>query len=248
MDTGGLQRAITLNTAKATTLHLLLAKALTQQAYSQGERVNMSQVYGLSLNEEVMKARDDIRATLVSWCKLIIDEAPTAPPRHDDIESIGNFLINWSLWLAYHPAVGDCVSELTGLNNDRYYRLAHPTANSTVLLGKCPTCQAMIHAAVDRTEKNPDRLITCPDCGRAETPFGWSVESLRYSKLLDLQQASDLVSKIHRRTVKSDAIRRWVNNPDLRLQQACRLPHNRIAIYTDELLALAAQLFGKVSA
>jgi hypothetical protein len=67
----------------------------------------------LIINTRLMTARDDLKATLVSWALLIVEEGATDYTGEDTLLGVSAWIYQHAEFLADHPAAGDFVSEVT---------------------------------------------------------------------------------------------------------------------------------------
>jgi hypothetical protein len=145
-----------------------------------GEKVRTSSDPNLQLNDAAADARLAIRATLVSWCRLVSEERGISLPGRwqvrerppgfigpmprewitiDEMQAIGAYLAKHAEWLAAHPAADDAVTELHDLAHGEARRIAYPGGGRRFPIpgpdghARCPE-----KTAVDDTET----LEPCP--------------------------------------------------------------------------------------
>jgi hypothetical protein len=109
---------------EAARLHSELLHVLTGSGRP-GELVRTSRDPNLTINDAAADARVAIRATLVSWCRLISEERGISLPA-DDIHAIGAYIARHAEWLAAHEAAADASAELHELAHGQPRRIAYP--------------------------------------------------------------------------------------------------------------------------
>jgi hypothetical protein len=109
---------------EAARLHSELLHVLTGAGHL-GELVRSSRDPNLTLNDAAADARTAIRATLVSWCRLISEERGISLPA-DDMRAIGAYIARHAEWLAAHEAAADASAELHELAHGQPRRIAYP--------------------------------------------------------------------------------------------------------------------------
>ena len=135
-----------------------------------------------------MDIRAEIRAHLVSWAKLVVDERGVNPPvkrfiasrpfvgfigpmplielPDDSIAGIARFLAIHVDWLANHDAAGECADEFANLCG-RARRIAYPNGTRTIEVGHCQRetdgirCDGVIKAILRRVDSLLPSAIVC---------------------------------------------------------------------------------------
>lgn len=154
-----------------------------------GARRTRSDETGISVNIKVIKARDHIRATLVSWTRIALEEGPWQHAPDDDLRAITAWLERRTDWLLHQ----DWTPELsTNLHITRIEAraLIQPNTTYRVELGPCPevlltldgdrvnqarcpgTVVAVMRKAASR-EQLPSEVL-CTEHGEdEENPHAW---------------------------------------------------------------------------
>ncbi|HEY9411065.1 MAG TPA: hypothetical protein VIP77_15910 [Jiangellaceae bacterium] len=109
---------------EAARLHSELLQVLTGST-GLGEKVSSSKDPNITLNDAAADARIAIRATLVSWCRMVSEERGISLPP-DNMRAIGAYLAKHAEWLAAHPAAAEAVAELHDLAHGEARRIAYP--------------------------------------------------------------------------------------------------------------------------
>lgn len=140
-----------------------------------GEYTARTPEHGTALNERAAEMRHEIRHTLASWCLLIADERGMSPPR-DHMDMIGAYLATHHVWLAAHPAAGDCADELSSLHR-RAFAVAYPTGARVFQVGPCPvpSCAAMVRVVLRAVDSLLPSELVC----EAEVPHSWPADRWR---------------------------------------------------------------------
>lgn len=156
---------------------------------------------GLTVNHAALECRNLIRATLVSWCRLIAEERgiglparretrlePLPPgtqgPRRqvhgpwvtdDTLAGIAAYVARHASWLGSHEAAGEACEELRELAHGKPYRVAYPNGARVVRLGSCPAtgCEGEIRAALRRADTLLPSRLSCDVCELTWTPAQW---------------------------------------------------------------------------
>lgn len=139
------------------------------------ERTTRTADHGTVINERAVAIRTEIRHTLAGWARLIADERGIHPPP-DSLTTIGAYLATHNVWLAAHPAAGDCSDELNSLQR-RAWAVAYPTGARVFPVGPCPTtgCGATVRVVLRVVDSLlPSELV----CDAAE-PHRWPYTSWR---------------------------------------------------------------------
>lgn len=150
----------------------------------------------LVLHEGVVAVRNQIRATIVSWAKLVYEERGATLPWEwrlrrlpDGVEgprqryrqglanttALAGYIADNARWLSAHPAAGDCADELADLVHQAR-RVAAPAGTRVVELGPCPMpgCGGTLHGLMRRERAALPSSITCDtDPGHEWTAADW---------------------------------------------------------------------------
>lgn len=148
------------------------------------------------------KVKEDTRATLASWAKLVADARGIQIGCHDDARSIARWLLQWVSWIRRHEAAGDMVDEV-GACIRRMYRAIDLTPERT-LVGNCPECDTPLWCYED------DWTVECRTCGTEHEAFDVQVASLRRARD-ELHTAAQLsrMFKVGGEFLSPDRIRKW---------------------------------------
>lgn len=131
---------------------------------------------GLSLSPAAVEVRDSIRATLVSWCRLIAEERGFNLPAND-VTAMGAYVARSGQWLAAHPAAADASSELAELVS-RAHPVAYPAGVRVIEIGPCPhdECAGMVKARMRAADSLlPSELVCSEDKEHTWPPSEWRV-------------------------------------------------------------------------
>ena len=107
----------------------------------------------------------EIRAHLVSWAKLVVDERDIEAPANTG-HAIARFLAIHVDWLANHDAAGECADEFANLCG-RARRIAYPNGTRTIEVGHCQRetdgirCDGVIKAILRRVDSLLPSAIVC---------------------------------------------------------------------------------------
>ncbi|MEU4640841.1 hypothetical protein [Micromonospora sp. NPDC023814] len=102
-----------------------------------GERVAGSSTGAPVPDDEVMEARQAIRATLVSLVRIIADERGLQTPA-DEVSALGAYVAHHAVWLAAHPAADEHAKDLRDIAGDgRNWRMAYPAKANRTYAGRC---------------------------------------------------------------------------------------------------------------
>lgn len=182
-----------------------------------GERVASSTSGAPVPDDEVMEARQAIRATLVSLCRLIAEERGSHLPA-DAITALGAYVGQHAVWLAAHGAADEHARDLRDIASDpRTRRLAYPASTDRLYIGDCPlvvrdldgvesVCGTRVYQYGER------QLIGCDGCGTDETMEWWQRQIVgEASAMVDAYAAAvDLALRFHR-PVDPGLIRKWAS-------------------------------------
>ncbi len=154
-------------------LHEECGRVLAHTPYSLRQRVTGSRAIGISLNEKAMALRTEMKNTLASWARLVVDECGTAVPSQEGVRPLVSFLVRHAGWLAAHPAAGDFAEEITALVRSAR-RIAGPGPAHRVDLGRCVRsgCSGTLRAVVHDGDDTAPGQVSC-DAGHALPPQQW---------------------------------------------------------------------------
>jgi len=113
-----------------------------------------------------MDVRAEIRAHLVSWTRLVIEERAWKATPADNPTAIAGFLAIHVDWLANHDAAGECADEFANLCG-RARRIAYPNGTRTIEVGYCQRetdgirCDGVIKAILRRVDSLLPSAIVC---------------------------------------------------------------------------------------
>lgn len=82
-------------------------------SYGGREGTPGSRIHTYPMSDDMLDARDALKALLVSWARLIMDEAETEFDGRDETTSIAAWIYRQADWLGSHPAVDDFLTEVT---------------------------------------------------------------------------------------------------------------------------------------
>jgi hypothetical protein len=144
-----------------------------------GERTTGTADHGTVINERAVDTRRDIRAVLVSWCKLVTEErGHTRPP--NNLDAIAAYLAANNKWLSAHPAAGDCSGELADLQR-RAWSVAYPTGARIWTVGPCPApgCDSTIKVVLRASDSVVPSELVCD----ADPPHRWPYSQTAWRRL-----------------------------------------------------------------
>lgn len=182
-----------------------------------GERVAGSSSGAPVPDDEVMEARQSIRATLVALVRLIAEERGLHLPA-DEISELGGYVAHHAVWLAAHGAADEHARDLRDVAGDpRTRRLAYPAGTDRLYIGDCP----LLVADLDGVESvcgtrlyvwGDSQLILCSGCGTEETVEWWQRELVGdATNLVDAYAAAADLAMRWSRPVDPALIRKWAS-------------------------------------
>ncbi|MEU4772950.1 hypothetical protein [Micromonospora sp. NPDC023644] len=206
----------------AAVLHEELALTLIRRGRG-GERVASSSLSAPVPDDEVMEARQAIRATLVSLVRIIADERGLHLPA-DEVSALGAYVAHHAVWLAAHGAADEHARDLRDIAGDpRTRRLAYPAGTDRLYIGDCPLivadldganpgpCGTRLHAYGDQP------FVQCTGCGTEETVEWWQRQLVGEAPVeVDAYTAAADLSLRHRREVTPAMLRKWAFKGDVK--------------------------------
>lgn len=163
----------------------------------------------------VLSTRHDARATLSSWCLMVIEEKGLQHAKVDgrSIDDLTHFLDRWASWLTEHDAWEEVQREV-GEILDRVKACLPRGRPDSVWIGDCPvtlgqdgeriTCETPIRV-------HPDTPIKCPGCGTEDTLDGWTVRIVGSHQPVTAEQLIPVLKKQLGIVVTRQTIRVWVH-------------------------------------
>jgi hypothetical protein len=109
--------------------------------------------------DAVVAMRTEIRAVLVSWCRLVSEERGIGLPR-DEVTAMGDYLRRHSDWLAATEYAGEAADELASLVS-RAWGLAYPSGTRRIEVGPCPRCDGTLTAVVRPVDSTRTTEVVC---------------------------------------------------------------------------------------
>ncbi|MGN9802050.1 hypothetical protein [Micromonospora sp. L32] len=241
----------------AAVLHEDLALTLIRRGRG-GERVAGSSSGAPVPDDEVMEARQAIRSTLVSLCRLVLEERGIGQPA-DDVPAMAAYVERHHVWLAAHPAADEHARDLRDVAGDpRTRRLAYPAGTDRLYIGDCPllvtvlttvpfspgtqeVCGTRLYVYGD------SQLILCSGCGTEETVEWWQRELVgEAAALVDAYLASADLSMRWGREVTPAMLRKWAY--DGKVNRAGQDGKGRTLYDLNELRGHAEKLWAQVAA
>lgn len=114
----------------------LAAHLIAQGGSGEGRRTDSDET-GIDLNASVVRARDHIRATLVAWTRITLEEGPWHQAPVDTLPAIARWLAVRADWLANREWTVELVDNLhETLRESR--GLIQPNTTYRIELGPCP--------------------------------------------------------------------------------------------------------------
>lgn len=161
---------------KATVLYDAILDRIASGSHGEHEKTSGGEKgVGITLGDGIgVEVRDEIRAVLGSWCRLIADERGFGLPR-DDVTAMGEYVARNGLWLAAHPAAAEASSELAGLVR-RAHPVAYPSGVRTIEIGPCPhdECDGTVKARMRSADSLlPGELLCSADNDHWWPPSQW---------------------------------------------------------------------------
>lgn len=171
---GGLRRDL----ATLPTLHRLLATSLGGANAPDDGRTGLST--GIALDQEIVRTRDHIRATLVSWAQITLEEGPWTVAPRDALTDIAIWLDARIPWLAARPWADQLVKNLSETTAEAR-ALIQPDRPYRVELGPCPElldddtrCDGTVIAVMRRQDSLLPSVVRCTSHGDDdENPHAW---------------------------------------------------------------------------
>jgi hypothetical protein len=148
-------------------------------------RTGRGDAVGIALSDTVVRTRDHIRATLVSWAQVALEEGPweVAPP--NDLATIGAWLDDRAEWFAAREWADEIVRNLTETIAEARAAL-HPNSVYRVELGPCPEvagedqerCPGMVIAFMRRQDDVLPSVVRCTERGDQgeDEPHAWTAD------------------------------------------------------------------------
>ncbi|MBM0279676.1 hypothetical protein [Micromonospora tarensis] len=196
-----------------------------------GERVASSGSGAPVPDDAVMEAREAIRATLVSLCRLIAEERGSHLPA-DAITALGAYIAHHAVWLAAHRAADEHARDLRDIASDpRTRRLAYPAGTDRLYIGDCPLLVRDLDGVESicgtRLYQYAGQLfIGCDGCGTDETVEWWQRELVGDAgTVVDAYAGAADLAMRHARPVDPALIRKWASLGKPRIE---RLPRGFI--------------------
>lgn len=124
------------------TLHTQLARFLVESG-GDGTRTSRTSV-GIALNPAVVATRDHIKATLVAWTRIALEEGPWRVPPPDDCAEIAHWLDLRADWLANREWSYEIAHNLAETAHEAR-RLLQPDKPYLVEIGACPETVDVVH-------------------------------------------------------------------------------------------------------
>jgi len=161
------------------TLHTQLARFLVESG-GDGTRTSRTSV-GIALNPAVVATRDHIKATLVAWTRIALEEGPWRVPPPDDCAEIAHWLDLRSDWLANREWSYEIAHNLAETAGEAR-RLLQPDKPYIVEIGPCPEligeeqthCDGMVIAVMRRADSLLPSMLRCTTRGEDEDePHLW---------------------------------------------------------------------------
>jgi len=203
-------------------------RALVRHGQAGGPKVTGSPERPLPFDEAAGDALRAARDVLASWCRLILDEHPSA--LHAPalaFPALAAFLSTHLEWIAAQPWIDDLCAEFSDAR--RGLRSALTTARTRVVtLGSCELplycdvtshevtcCAGMLRGFASTIDQGEDvRPIVCSSCGTEHQPADWRALSRRLRKdaepMLTYAQLSQLLR------VPIGTLKRWAHEDDWR--------------------------------
>lgn len=117
----------------------------------------------LPIDTHASEAATVLRSTLVTWCRVLLDDHPDAPD--DTLPAMATWLESHAETIRHAPWAAECVDEICAAVHQA--RRATDRPPERVYIGQCPICEAAIY---DRAGRATARCRT-PDCdGEIEDP------------------------------------------------------------------------------
>jgi hypothetical protein len=188
---------------------------LTPPKRRPGQRVSGSSEPPQALSDVARRAREAIRAVLVSWCMVLREDRDVSFPR-DDIPAIADHIDKHLSWLLESEHADQLLHDLHGIVTEGRCQ-AYPFRPDRLYIGDCPieiehpdgtlaACGTALRARAD------ERLVTCLGCGTFAAVEWWQTQLGAFGNdLATGAVASAYLSGIHGRVVPESTIRTWAD-------------------------------------
>lgn len=195
-------------------------------------------------DEQVVEARQAIRATLVGLARLVATERGIGLPA-DDVAAIARYVARHASWLAAHPAAGGHSRDLRDVATDaRTRRLAYPAGSDRLYLGDCPlpgpdgqACGTRLH------QRGDELLVTCGGCGVFASIEWWQQRIVgEPGAIVDAYAAAAHLSACWLRPVDPAVIRKWLYRG--RVESVAYDHRGRVLCRLADLVAQATRAWG----
>lgn len=150
----GHEKRTTSDLARLASLHDELTAHLVGGG-GDGTRRSKSDETGIAVNVKVIKARDHIRATLVSWTRIALEEGPWQHAPDDDLHAITTWLQQRTDWLLRQDWTAEFSTNLH-ITLVEARALIQPNTTYRIELGPCPENVPVL------LEGDAIRLDRCP--------------------------------------------------------------------------------------
>ncbi len=187
-------------------LHHALAEHLTRGG---GSEPGGSLAVGIALDDAVVAARDHIKATLVSWACIALEEGPWTVPPPDNPDAIARWLRVRINWLANQEWTAELVTNVAETTSEAR-RQVQPDKPYLVELGPCPQptvtfadgdpvigpCDGTVIASMRRADSLLPSVLYCTTRGEDEEdphqwgPAQWHTLGRRMGKALNPDAAA----------------------------------------------------------
>lgn len=191
-------------------LHDALADQQAHGHGSAGQRVSGSPGRPMPISPALAAHRDRIRATLVSWCLMVMDERDLEGPA-DTVPAMAAWLERHTLWLACHSGVAvEVVSEIRGVTG-RARRLLEPPPTRLETGERCKVvqdgerCEGTVTLLVSLDE---EWTASCDTCGPQE-PAPYLRDRLP-GRMVNVERVRTYVRRQYRQEVSAATVRSWL--------------------------------------
>lgn len=193
------------------TLHTDLADQQAHGHNTSGQRVSGSPGRPIPINPALTAHRDRIRATLVSWCLLVMEERGLEGPA-DTVPAMAAWLDKHTLWLACHSGVApEVVDEIRGVVG-RGRRLLEPPPTRLETGERCKAttadgqrCPGTVTLLMDADEEWTAR---CGECGPQE-PAEY-MRNRAKGRMVDMERVRAYARRVWRQEVSAATVRSWL--------------------------------------
>jgi hypothetical protein len=165
-------------------MHAELAGRLLEVG-DQGGRTGRGDAVGIALSDTVVRTRDHIRATLVSWAQVALEEGPWKTAPADNLPTIGAWLDDRAEWFAAREWADEVVRNLAETISEGRAAL-HPNSVYRVELGPCPEvvgddlvrCGGLVIAFMRRQDDVLPSVVRCTAHGDdgEDDPHVWTAD------------------------------------------------------------------------